>query len=769
MIQNVVKYRWVLLGLLVLFSGAMMPGVMTAAVPDNALTVWFLETDPQLKTYREFQEEFGNDEVILLHIENPDGVFTTETLTKIQKVSQRAEGVDGVARVHSILTLQDAWDIDDTLVFKPVIPAPFPDQQAQLDEAAKRATGNPIFMDRVLNKDATQTMVWMEMDVMDDIDAKRDAIVAEVRTIASEELGETKHAMGGLGVIYSGLNVLTQRDFGNFLGFAYLLMFIALLVVFRSIRIVAATIGVIAIASTVSLGVYGYFGHQLNMVSVVIPTLVIILGVADAIHMPSAFVGVSKGPGTRLEHVIETMRRVALPVFLTTFTTMAGFLALASSPMATIQHMGIYSAIGLFAALMVTFVLMPIALMALNDGYEPPDNARIRALLDLARDGVKRSPAALAVVMIIISVIAGFFANQVRTDTFTIGYLPDDFWVVEQHNHIETTWGEYSVLDFVVRPKGDRTMRDPEVIRATQKFIKESSKHELIRHGIGLSNIYVRMADVYSGETVEDRQLTPEQVEQLSLFIDPKSYEWDRSSPKYRDNLIAPFMTQDGKLGRVTLTGKMISAKTLDGLLHDLGKVGEETLGDVATIEPAGYPPLYVKIIDYVMSSQIRGFFIALGIIFLMMLIGFRSIRLAIVSLPPNIFPVLMMMGVMGVFDITLDVATATVAAIVIGVSIDDTVHFLHHWKDAEARGMRWEECLDYTFGRAGFAATITSIVLFFGFVILMGASLKTVFYFGLLTAIASICALLADLIILPILLKIWPARVTVGESDESE
>ena len=760
MIERVIRGRWVLVGLFLLAMAALTPSLMTAVIPDNALTVWFLQTDPQLETYNEFQSEFGNDEVILMLVDAPEGAFTPPVLGAIDNISKRANDLEGVARVHSLLTIQDAWDEDDELVFRPLLPAELRNDTGALAEIEARSVANPLLVGRMISEDAKQTMLWIEMDVMGDIDAHRDRIVADVRTIGDEVLGEREHAIGGLGVIYSGLNVLTQRDFGIFLGLGYLLMFVLLAWVFRSWRIVLATIGVISIATTIALGLYGLGGHQLNMVSVVIPTLIIILGVADAVHVPAAFVNVGRDQPEldRRGRIIATMRRIATPVILTTLTTMGGFLALASSPMATIRHLGIFSAIGIGVAMLATFVLMPIAFGTLREDYQAPGHRHVHRFVGWAESLVRNRFALVAAVALAITVLAAAGASTVRTDTYTIGYLPDDYWVVEQHEQIVEEWGHYSVVDFIVRPLGDRTIRDPEVVDGLRRFVDAASEHELIRQGLSIADVYRRMADVYAGEPSTE-PLTPEQIEQLSLFIEPKAFEWDRATPAFADNILAPVMTQDGSRGRVTLTGAMISAKTLEGMLAEIDAIAERELGGVAELEPAGYPPLYVVIIDYVMSSQIRGFFIALCVIFLMMLIGLRSLRLALISLPPNIFPVLVMMGVMGALDITLDVATATVGAIVIGISIDDSVHFLHHWKEAESRGLDWSGALTFTFERAGIAAGITTILLALGFPILMFASLKTVFYFGLLTTVSALAALFADLFILPLLLRMWPPR----------
>jgi hypothetical protein len=212
----------------------------------------------------------------------------------------------------------------------------------------------------------------------------------------------------------------------------------------------------------------------------------------------------------------------------------------------------------------------------------------------------------------------------------------------------------------------------------------------------------------------------------------------------------------------------MCSAKKLEGLLGRLRTLADGSMQGAGSLEPAGYPPLYVKIIDYVMRSQTSSFYLALVVIFALMLLWLRSVRLALISLVPNVFPVVVMLGVMGALGIHLDVATATVAAIVMGVAVDDTVHILHHWRALEKQGVPWEGCLADSFRKTGTAAVTTTVLLLVGYPVLMLAGVKTVVYFGLLTTVASAAAFYGDMVILPLMMRLWPARAAQGATKTS-
>ena len=168
-------------------------------------------------------------------------------------------------------------------------------EPALLEGAKARVLDNPLFVGRLVNEDATQLMVWVQMVQRADFDNRRDAFVSEVSDAIKRTLGPYSTAIGGVGVIYTGLNKVTQRDFGIFITLTYLLMFALLWWIFRSMRLVWATIGVISVGTVACLGVYGLLGKQMNMVTVLLPTLVIVLGIADAVHFPAALSRELKG------------------------------------------------------------------------------------------------------------------------------------------------------------------------------------------------------------------------------------------------------------------------------------------------------------------------------------------------------------------------------------------------------------------------------------------------------------------------------------------
>ena len=695
--RKLVEYRWYALFGLALALACLAPGLPTATNPNNSLSVWFLDDDPKVEAYRTFQRTFGNDEVILVHVPEGDGEFG--------EAARQLREIEGVERVESV------------------------GADPEVETTSLR------------NGEGAGAMLAVRMAKMENFDKERDRIVGEVRQVVDDVYREEAR-MGGVGVIYSALNELTQRDFGLFLVVGYLLMFLAMWWLFRSKYLVVAAIGVVGGATTFALAALGSAGHRLNMITVLLPTLIIVLGIADAVHFPVAFrrsLDEASPDATRLDIVAEALRKAARPCLMTSLTTMASFAALASSRMSGLRQLGIYAAVGIGAAFVVSLVAMAIALMRvdLDDDPSPQQIPLVDTFLEHVRHLLADARPLVVAATLVVGSLGVWGFTQLDVDTYTLGYLPDDHEVVRDHEAIEESWGPYVPLEYTVEPTGERRYESADLLERTREFAERAEDHPRIGDSVHLEEIYRRTAGSITADKVRSvRSRLPREVHER-------------------------FVDREEGVGRITLTAEMMSAAELRSTIDELDTIADDVFGGRAEVRAAGYLPVYATVVDYIVDSQIRSFLIALALIFGLMLVWMRSVRLALISLVPNLFPVLVMLGTMGAAGIALDAATAVLAALVLGIAIDDTIHFLHHWREAEEEGLSWRESLERTLRRAGPAICTTSLLLLIGFPVLMLASIKTVVYFGLLTTVAAVAAIIGDLFVLPLLLRLFPPDFT--------
>ena len=524
-------------------------------------------------------------------------------------------------------------------------------------------------------------------------------------------------------------------------------MFLTVYILFRRFMLVLLAMGSVLLATLLTLTVYGFLGYQINLLTVVLPTLIIILGVMDVLHIITEHTNTRRMNVTSLERLVnveKTLKQVFKPCFYTTLTTMVGFLSLVVSPMAILREFGAFAALGIFLALLTSFIFSAVILsLHPRISWKSQNQRKLQKALFRQSKRLFRHPILYwgLTGMLLVGAIQGI--NILTIDTYTLGYLPDSHRVVRHHRIIDQYWGDYFPLEFIISPHKGKDSKDLEILRAMDSFVKKVSSWEEIRSGFGLHTMVRHLMSAVFTENEEYVFNEQDQIDQVVKLMENKD-----------PNSLRQVITSDYMKSRLTLIGPLVSSGRLRELMQKVQAVADETFEGLAEITPTGYPPLYANIVEYVMSTMIHSFYLALGSIFLIMVLLLKSPRLALLALVPNIFPVVILVGVMGLTGVTLDIATATVAAIVLGIAIDDTIHFTVHYQRLRQDGFHKTRSILKTVMRIGRALVITSIVLFTGYLVLLLASVKTVFYFGLFTAIAILAALYGDLIILPLLLK---------------
>ena len=743
--RSLLRHRRAALALLVLLLAAGLPFAARAVQPDNSLGVWFVDGDPALDAYHDFHERFGNDEVILVGYRPAGGALRPEALDRLDQLAARLEQVDGVEGVYSAANAEDvrrtgpAWEVAP--VRRHVLDEAFGDD----DDVADALLASPLVRGRFVSADGQTALVWVQMAAHPDFDARRDGIVAAVRSGAEDVLGPEAAHLGGVGVIYAALNAATQRDFGVFMGACLALLFVLLGLAFGRAGPALFALGAVLAAVALTLAAAGLAGAPLNAVTVVVPTLVTVLGLAGVVHLLNQHAAAAREhPDASRETWAErALARTLRPACYAALTTAAGFLALVPAPIAALRQFGWLSAVGVGASLGSLLVLGAAALPRLDARrYRLLGRDRIEATLERLFAAVWDRPAPWAAAMGVVLALGVWGASRVEADTYTLGYLPDDDPAVQDHRFLDEHWGAYAPLDFTLRPADGRDLLDPAVLRATAAFADAALREPEVRAAFGLHTLLRR----YSAVRLADSAAVFERPDEIRYVV--RQLEDEHSADLRR------LLTSDYRTGRLVFTGEMVSANELGRVLARLDALQAEHLGGLAVAEPAGYPPLYVEIVRRVTVAQAESFAVALLLVFVLLAICLRSVRLALVAMPANLLPVLAVFGAMGALGLPLDVATATVAALVLGVAVDDTVHLLAHVQThAPALGMRG--ALLRSSRGAGRAVVLTSAVLALGFSVLLLASVQTVVAFGLLTALAAVAALVGDPVLLPLALRL--------------
>jgi len=730
------KYKYWITAALLGAAVFLFPQVKKALEVDNSLMVWFLEDDPALKPYYEFQDYFGNDEVIIMIYHQEQGLLKKEELKKLRSFTDTLLQLDDISGVSGISNAQIPGGGVFASTAKPIIPR----GAINANEVRKTLEENTFLKEQFFNEDFTATRIIIQPKLSKNFDDKRSEILNKVYDLADEKFPPGQTYFGGVGVIYQGLNQLSKTDFSRFLGIGYLMMFILIWLIYRRILYVVYALGTIAFSTYFTLGLYGLMGFQLNLLSALIPMIIILLCIMDVMHILNERLKLANEGLKGKELAYQSLQNVWQPCLFTTLTTMAGFLSLCASPMAILKEFGAFSALGIVLGLFFSYLLGTIFLPTAGGNSIRFKTSAVLLKLD---DLISRNRLKVSLGVVAITLLSIWGTWRIVTDTYTIGYFPEGHMVLQDNQNIEKHWGYYMPLDILIYPSEGKNMQSPEVLQKLSEFGASVQK----LNGIG----EVRGYHSFFEASLRDRY-NSRWKEKLGSETVVKNVA--SRAEQYYPELVRNFVTPDYSLGRVYLTSKMVTARGLTAKMDSIQQIASSVMGKTAVVKPSGYQSLYADIVNYITQSQINSFVVAVILIFLLVLLFLRSFKLSLISLVPNFFPVFLMLGFMGWVGIYLDSATASIAAIVLSFSIDDTIHFVHHYKKSKQMGHESHTARKLTIKHVGRAIVLTSTILFFGYILMVFGQLKSVVYFGLLTAIAIVGALFSQLVIFPLLLS---------------
>ena len=690
-------WRFLLAGICVALT-ALAGSQLGELTVSNSLEIWYPEDDPELIQYREFQEQYGNDEIVIAAVTSDAGFDNEDSDLLLEELTDGLFDIDGVATVSSRIT----------------VPLSLRDAR-----------------DRLLSKDGRTTVLIVQMMAGTDIEAQRHRILEDIKdTFDSFDL---PYYLAGYGVIYDALNEESTIGASTLIVSAHALMIMLLWVFFRRPLPVIATLLAVGVAVTWTMGLYVALDRQLNMVTMALPTLVLVIGIADCVHLLRAVAAESKDL-SHDERIIRALASMLPPCFVTSLTTAAGFLALTTSSLPIVRHLGLFGAIGMLCAFVASFVLLTAALSWKATEPKADDGRADGLAASLSGVGLKHPGRTISGFAITAAVfLFGLTELVVDTDSYT--YLKEGHVIHRDSDFIQTTMGPYVPVDFVV--SAPENVLSTEVLDSVQAWqLKVMSEG-----GIGWTWSLLDALGV-------EQSVTPSSLQagEISMRLD----RIRRFSPVIINSMIAG----DTQL-RVSFGTEVMSAKTVQRLMDRAQTYAE--FPDGVELTPAGYTPLYTRIVDEIVSSQLKGFATALTLIVILLGLGMRSLRRVALAIPANLFPVLLTLGLMGLTGIPLDVATATIATVILGLVVDDTVHILR--QPVDGTKLRLSDSLLDSSRRSGGTLLITSVILALGFLILGLAEIRSIAWFGFLTSFAMAVAIITDLMLLPALARLADAR----------
>jgi predicted RND superfamily exporter protein len=599
---------------------------------------------------------------------------------------------------------------------------------------------------------------------------ERIELVKEIQARSREMMGSV--ALAGFPYVRSMYGERVTREAPLFTFLALAISLVMLFITFRARRAVAMPTIIVALGITWTVGLIALFRHRLNVVTSVLPALLVIIGMANSIHLTTKFYDRYGLLGNRRAAIEDTMRIVGLATFLTSLTTAIGFLVLILSGSSLLAVFGSFAAVGIVILYLLSVTIIPLAFMWL----EPPDTAKIRFAthekFSIFFDAVGRFTQKHATAILVASaglVAIGIVgAASISSDIFVFSDFYDDDPLRQDLREFEKAYGGVLPLEIVILSDTPGRFKSVSTIRRVERLQQELAGLDGVGQTYSIADLLKLTNQAYFGGHPASYRL-------------PSNYEMPFLQSALRT--LAASEDNSGAMSKLPLFADSVFAATRIYLgVSDIGTTHMNALADSAlastrrlfpdnTFEAfaTGTAIKATRSGENLIVNLAVSLAVALVLISLIMAAMFRSVSLTLISLAPNVIPLLLVGGAMGFAGIVLKPSTALIFPLAFGIAVDDTIHFLAKYRMVLAAGVPRDEAVVVTLRETGKAILFTSLVLMGGFLVFTLSSFGGTVNLGALTALTLFAALVANLFLLPALLfRFGPASIGKSQSVES-
>jgi len=611
-----------------------------------------------------------------------------------------------------------------------------------LDRLADLARADPLWVGQILSEDARAGAILVHLDSSDGATSRRALGALEAALAPHEARGFRFHLVGGpVEFVVAGSEL--ETNMARIVPFMVALVGLVLYLVLRSVAAVAISLATVGVAVGWTFGLMGWLGWPQNSLTQALAPLLLVVGVCDSIHLVSRIVAHTEHGGARA--TLSASREVGPPCLMTTVTTAAGFASLATSPLESIARFGILATLGVVAALLLTFTLLPLLVAATPHTWlvTAKLSGRWDARLDaLARFARRRRgwilTGALATALLS---LAGLRA--LRIDASFEDLYGEDSQVVQWSKTVARVLREPDTLEIALEPPGGPDATLLPGLRAIERL--EEPLHGL--DGLGRTrSLLDPMRHLNRLAHREDLDLSAPDADAQTASLRRLLRNADREVIDWLRN------PETGDL-RLSVEAAKLPQDRLRAVLARVRRRVDEVLPPGWSATVTGPLAVVQVMIDEIRITQLRSFALATVVIFLVVSAFLRSVRDGALAMIPTLLPILVTLGTMGALGVPLDVGSAMVAAVVLGIAVDDAIHILGAFRRFRASGRAPDDAVRAALAETGRAVIGTSVALATGFLLLTLSPWKIIASFGLVSSVAIVAALAAALAVLPALL----------------
>ena len=746
--------------------------------------------DPTILTYEKFADQFGREDLIVVGVEAGE-VFDPVFLEKLKALHRDlTRDVPLVVDVISLLNVRSTRGEGDRLVVEDFLKE-VPADPARMADLKRRALADPFYRNLYLSEDGRLTAVLVALETYSQIGvaevgggveetltgfgeqtqedpagreaaARPELLTEEENRVAVQAIRAVldRHRSAGFQPVLAGSRVVSEtlkrlmiKDIVVFLIIAVVVMSLVLFLMFRRLAGVGLPLLVVFLGMTSTLGLMSLCRESIKIPTMILPSFLLAVGLGGAVHILALFFREYDHHGDKQEAIVQATGHSGLAVIMTSLTTAAGLASFTTAEVAPIVSLGLFAGLGVLLTLAYTLILLPalVGLLPLAGREEPSGSGKLPGftrILDAVTDFSTAHARAITAAGLVLVAVSVAGATRIHFTHDVLAWLDRSVEVRRATEKLDQELKGTVVLELILDTGRENGLHDPVFLHKLDRLTGELEG--------------ARWGDLFVGKAVSlitvlkeiHRALNEDRPEFYAVPDDPRLVAqefllFENTGSDDLEELV------DSTFRKARLSIRVPWRDTMEYVpfLADVERRVEHTFGNAVELTATGMMTLFARTFNGAIRSALKSYVVALVVITLMMIILIGHLRLGLLSMLPNLTPILMTAGVMGWFDLPFDISTMLTFSVAIGLAVDDTIHFMHNYIRYYSQTGEVRQAVRLTLRTAGRAMLVTSVVLSLGFFIFMLASINNVFYFGFLTGLAVVLALLADFLMAPALM----------------
>ncbi len=753
---------------------------------DTSTEGFLHEKDPALQAYNAFRDQFGRDEVIIIAV-NPPRVFNQKFLKKLKAFHEElADRIPYVDDITSLVNARNTRGEKDVLIVEDLLEK-WPESPAEMATLEERVRTNRLYENLLISRDGRFTTVIIkthshssigqDTDILKGFeDQDTDLSDSETRTtenrsyLTDKENSEVvlavrevvqKYQTVDFPVYVAGSPVVTHflkrsmmRDIRKFMALAIITVALFLFLMFRRITGVILPLVVVILSLLCTIGIMAALGVAIKVPTQILPSFLLAVGVGTSVHILAIFFHRFDRSADKEDAIAYALGHSGLAVVMTNVTTASGLLSFSTAEVAPIADIGIYAAVGVLLAFIYTIVLLPAVLALVPISSRRSKNRHFKIMImDRFLTAVSNFSTHYAKTILIVSAIIMALSMlailKIRFSHYVLGWFPKSNSIRLATEKIDDQLRGSLSLEVIIDTHKENGLYEPQILNRLEAAAVYAESLEFEELFVGKAwSLTAILKEI--NQALNENRSAYYRIPQDRELVSQEFLLFENSGSDDLEDFVDSQFSKARLTVKVPFVDAVKSGILMENITDYLNRQFPET-----AVTLTGMMALLARTIYNAIKSMAKSYAIALVVITVLMVVLIGRIRIGLLSMVPNLAPILLMLGVIGAFSIPMDLFTMMVASVAIGLAVDDTIHFMHNFRRYYDQSGDPQKAVYETLHSTGRAMLVTTIVLSLGFFIFAFATMNNVTNFGLLTGFTIIMALVADYLIAPALMVV--------------